>query len=75
VARSGTTSASPYNVSVTETVALVHNGVLFNLTIDNASSLPVGETYFPMIGGIQAWALPRSNSKPLSWSAPPRRIP
>jgi len=43
----------PYGVSATETVELGEDGPVFNLTIDDRTSLPVGETYFPIIGGIQ----------------------
>lgn len=42
-----------YHASVTETIALTGGGVLFGLTIDNPTAYPVGEVYFPIIGGIQ----------------------
>ena len=42
-----------YDVSATETIELKSDGVSFGLDIDNRSLLPVGETYFPMIGGVQ----------------------
>ena len=43
----------PYDVSVVETVTLGPGGPRFELTVANRSGLPVGETYFPIIGGIQ----------------------
>jgi hypothetical protein len=43
----------PYDVSVEEAVTLGSGGPVFKLTIDNRTSLPVGETSFPIIGGIQ----------------------
>ncbi len=39
-------------VSATETVELVDGGVLFQLEIANQTNFPVGEVYFPVIGGI-----------------------
>ena len=43
----------PYDVSVKESIELRRGGIAFSLDIDNRTKLPVGETYFPMIGGIQ----------------------
>jgi hypothetical protein len=42
-----------FKASVTETIRLTGGGVLFDLTIDNPTAYPVGEVYFPIIGGIQ----------------------
>jgi hypothetical protein len=52
-----------YDVSVAETIELARGGVLFNLRIENRSSLPVGETYFPVIGGIQGLGKTRGQLK------------
>ncbi|MFI5384596.1 MAG: hypothetical protein ACHQ50_00590 [Fimbriimonadales bacterium] len=41
------------DVSANETVELRGDGVSMSLGIDNRTTLPVGETYFPMIGGLQ----------------------
>ena len=42
-----------YTVAITETIELKDEGLLFRLTIDNPTSSPVGEVYFPIIGGIR----------------------
>ena len=42
-----------YDVSVTQTLELAEGGVVFNLAVDNRTSHAVGETYFPILGGIQ----------------------
>jgi hypothetical protein len=42
-----------YDVSVTQTLELAEGGVVFNLAIENRTPYAVGETYFPVIGGIQ----------------------
>jgi hypothetical protein len=42
-----------YDVSVTQTLELAQGGVVFNLSIRNQTPFAVGETYFPVIGGIQ----------------------
>ena len=43
----------PFDVSVTMTIELRDEGVWFGLKIDNPSRYVVGETYFPVLGGIQ----------------------
>ena len=52
-----------FNVSVTETIELARGGVLFNLSIDNSSAYPVGEVYFPLIGGLQGLGKTRGQLK------------
>lgn len=42
-----------YDVSVTQTLELAEGGVVFNLAIENRTPYAVGETYFPVLGGIQ----------------------
>ncbi|MBI2301356.1 MAG: hypothetical protein HYU66_20810, partial [Armatimonadetes bacterium] len=42
----------PFNVSATMTIELRGGGVLFGLTLDNPSDYAVGETYFPVLGGM-----------------------
>jgi hypothetical protein len=42
-----------FDASVTEAIELTRGGVLFNLDIENSSPYPVGEVYFPLLGGIQ----------------------
>jgi hypothetical protein len=42
-----------YDVSVTQTLALADGGVMFNLHVENRTPHPVGETYFPVLGGVQ----------------------
>jgi hypothetical protein len=43
----------PYDVSVTMTIELREEGVRFGLKINNPTQYAVGETYFPILGGIQ----------------------
>jgi hypothetical protein len=43
----------PYDVSVTMTIELRDAGVCFGLKINNPTRYAVGETYFPVLGGIQ----------------------
>lgn len=42
-----------FDASVMETIQLTNGGALFSMSIDNKSEYPVGETYFPIIGGMQ----------------------
>jgi hypothetical protein len=42
-----------FDASAVMSVELAEGGVLFRLSIDNRSPYPVGETYFPVLGGIQ----------------------
>jgi len=42
-----------YDASATMTIELTDDGALFRLAIDNRTAYPVGETYFPVLGGIQ----------------------
>jgi hypothetical protein len=42
-----------FAVSATMTIELRDQGILFGLSIDNRSEYAVGETYFPVLGGIQ----------------------
>lgn len=42
-----------YAAAVTVTIELQPRGVVFRLRIDSPASLPVGEVYFPVIGGIE----------------------
>jgi hypothetical protein len=42
-----------YDVSVTQTLELAEGGVVFNLAIDNRTPYAVGETYFPVLGGVR----------------------
>jgi hypothetical protein len=43
----------PFDVSVTMTIELRDEGVWFGLKINNPTRYAVGETYFPLLGGIQ----------------------
>ena len=43
----------PFDVSVTMTIELRDQGVWFGLKIDNSTRYAVGETYFPVLGGLQ----------------------
>jgi hypothetical protein len=43
----------PFEASATMTIELREEGVWFGLKIDNPSRFAVGETYFPVLGGIQ----------------------
>jgi hypothetical protein len=42
-----------FSASVTETIQLSDGGALFTMSVDNKSIYPVGEVYFPIIGGLQ----------------------
>jgi hypothetical protein len=42
-----------FDASATMDVELTPDGILFSLTIDNASPYPIGEVFFPLIGGVQ----------------------
>jgi len=42
-----------FDASVAMTIELRDGGILFSLSIDNPTPYPVGETYFPILGGIQ----------------------
>lgn len=42
-----------FNVSASMTIELRDGGILFSFNVDNKSSYAVGETYFPVLGGIQ----------------------
>jgi hypothetical protein len=42
-----------FGASATMTIALRYGGVEFSLRIDNPTRYPVGEVYFPVLGGIQ----------------------
>ncbi len=42
-----------YQCSVEMTVRLIPEGVLFGMRIDNRTRYPVGETYFPLLGGMR----------------------
>ena len=55
-----------FNASVTETIQtndFLTDGVVFGLSIDNTTALPVGEVYFPIIGGIQGLGHTRGQLK------------
>ncbi len=52
-----------YNVSVVETIELTTGGLLFNLDIENSSPCPVGEVYFPVLGGLQGLGRTRGQVK------------
>ena len=52
-----------YDVSATEQIELRGDGVVFGLDINNRTALPVGETYFPMIGGLQGLGTTRLQLK------------
>ncbi len=52
-----------YPVTVTETIELTPDGVQFALHIDNPTELPIGEVYFPVIGGIQGLGNTRKQLK------------
>jgi hypothetical protein len=41
------------DVSATMSIELVEKGILLGLKIDNPASCPIGEVFFPAIGGIQ----------------------
>jgi hypothetical protein len=42
-----------FDASAAMNVELTKDGILFSLTIDNASPYPIGEVFFPIIGGVQ----------------------
>ncbi len=52
-----------YDASATVTVQLRDGGAFFELAIDNRTNLPVGETYFPVLGGIQGLGATRGALK------------
>jgi hypothetical protein len=43
----------PFQASATMTLQLADSGVLLSLRILNRTEYPVGETYFPVLGGLQ----------------------
>ena len=43
----------PFDVSATLTIELREGGIWFGLKIDDPSRYAVGETYFPVLGGLQ----------------------
>ncbi len=43
----------PFAVSATMTIQLRDGGIQFAFRVDNKSAYAVGETYFPLLGGIQ----------------------
>jgi hypothetical protein len=45
----------PFAVAVIMTIELRDQGVWFGLKINNSTSYAVGETYFPVLGGIQGF--------------------
>lgn len=52
-----------FGVSATMTVRLTGDGARFDLAISNHTALPVGETYFPVLGGIQGLGTTRGQLK------------
>ncbi len=52
-----------YGVAVTETIELKDQGLLFHLSIDNPTAYPVGEVYFPIVGGVQGLGKTRGQLK------------
>ena len=42
-----------FDAAAAMSIELTEDGILFNLTIDNATPYPIGEVFFPMIGGMQ----------------------
>ncbi len=59
-----------YDASVTETIELMDGGALLSLEIDNRTTYQVGETYFPMIGGIQGLGTTRGQLKSTEFVRP-----
>jgi hypothetical protein len=46
-----------YGAAVAGTIELADGGAIFNLTIENHTPYRVGETYYPVLGGIQGLGL------------------
>jgi hypothetical protein len=42
-----------YDVTATMDIELTKDGILFNLAIDNTTPYPIGEVFFPTLGGMQ----------------------
>jgi hypothetical protein len=42
-----------FDAKAAMSIELTEDGILFNLTIDNATPCRIGEVFFPLIGGIQ----------------------
>ncbi|MCC6123330.1 MAG: hypothetical protein IT426_00035 [Pirellulales bacterium] len=42
-----------FDAKATMGIELTEDGILFNLRIDNSTSYPIGEVFFPLIGGVQ----------------------
>jgi hypothetical protein len=59
-----------YNASVTETIELTEGGALFNLTIENHTPYQVGETYYPVLGGLQGLGTQRGQLKATEFVRP-----
>lgn len=59
-----------YDASVSETIELTAGGTLLNLKIDNRTPYQVGETYFPIIGGIQGLGTTRGQLKSTEFARP-----
>ena len=59
-----------YDASVVETIELAEGGAVFNLAIENRSLCQVGETYFPVFGGIQGLGTNRKELKSTKFVRP-----
>lgn len=53
-----------YKAAATMTIELTDAGVVFGMHIQNGTTYPVGETYFPVLGGFRAWAVRAASSRP-----------
>lgn len=53
----------PFDVSVKQTVELTPDGAVFNMYVDNRSIYGVGESYYPVIGGLQGLGVTRQQLK------------
>jgi hypothetical protein len=59
-----------YNASVAETIELAGGGAIFNLKIENRTPYQVGETYYPVFGGIQGLGTNRRQLKSTAFVRP-----
>jgi hypothetical protein len=61
----------PFDVSVAMTIELRDQGVCFGLKINNPTRYAIGETYFPVLGGIQGLGTTRGQLQATEMDRPP----
>jgi hypothetical protein len=59
-----------YDTSVTETIELTDSGARFHLAIENQTPYQVGETFFPIFGGIQGLGEKRGQQRATQFVRP-----